>query len=47
MLEVSLLSIGLYCANGVGALRWKGGPFGSIILVGSLGWKEEDGVLEK
>ena len=21
--------------------------FGSIILVGSLGWKEEDGVLEK
>ncbi|RVW47602.1 Transposon TX1 uncharacterized 149 kDa protein [Vitis vinifera] len=44
-LEIFLFSIGPFCANGVGALRLKGSPFGSLLLVGSLGKKVEGGIL--
>ncbi|RVW38691.1 hypothetical protein CK203_077479 [Vitis vinifera] len=36
-----------FCAIGVGVLRLKRSPCGSLLLVGSLGWKEEVGVLVK
>ena len=44
-LEIFLLSIGPFCANGVSVLQLKGIPIGSLKLVGSLGKKEEGGVL--
>ena len=40
-LEIFLFSIGPFCVNGVGALRLKGSPFGSLLLVGSLEKKVE------
>ena len=43
-LEVFLFSIGHFCANGVGALQLKRSPCESLLLVGSLGRKEEVGV---
>ena len=35
--------MGPFCANGVSTLRLKGSPCGSLLLVGSLGRKEEVG----
>ena len=45
-LEIFLFSIGPSCANGVGVLRMRGTPIGSILLVQSLGLKEAGGVPE-
>ena len=43
-IRIFLSSIGPFCANGVGALQLKGSPFGSLLLVGSLGKKVEGGI---
>ncbi|RVW19551.1 putative ribonuclease H protein [Vitis vinifera] len=44
-LEIFLFSIGPYCVNGVGGLRLKESPFGSLLSVGSMGKKVEGGFL--
>ena len=43
---VNNMIIGPSCANGVGVLRLKGTPIGSLLLVRNLGLKEVGGVPE-
>ena len=44
MLKIFLSSIGPFYVSGVGALRLKGSLFGSLLLVGSLQKKVDDGI---
>ena len=44
-LEISPFLIEPSCANGVGVLRLKETHIGSLLLVRSMGLKEEDGAL--